>query len=183
MKTYVGDIWALIQDGYSIVVPVNLGWKGTGENVMGRGLAKEAVRLYGHEDTARWLGKIQREVYSVFKEFKHDPNDPAHVKLWIYHHDRHPLIFMPSKPLNKEAPWFSWKNKADLKMIDGGLKAFPDFLLENKVKKAAMPLLGAGNGGLDPVEIRSLIIKRLGNDDRVALVLPKELGKEQGWRT
>ena len=65
-------------------------------------------------------------------------------------------------------------------MIDAGLKAFSDFLSENKIKKAAVPLLGAGNGGLEPAKIKTLIETRLGGDDRFALVLPKEFGTE-GW--
>lgn len=183
MKTYVGDIWNLIDEGYHVVIPVNIGWKkiGTGENVMGRGLAKQAVEIYGH-GIAQWLGKTQREICEVFKEGKKNPNDPETIHLFIFRHEKHPLIFVPTKPLNMEAPHLSWQDDADVDIIRGGLEKFSEFLTENKIQRAAMPLLGAGNGGLDPDGIRGLIEEVLGADDRVALVITDPLGKEEGWK-
>ena len=180
MKTYIGNIWNLMlpEEGYQIVIPVNLGWKTSGENVMGRGLAKEARCLFPGCD--KWLGQYQKQIYELFKSAKVKPNDPKFAGQWTAWHDTAPLLFVPSKSLNEDAPWLSWKNKADPVLIDAGLKNLPEFARVNNIKKIAVPLLGAGNGGLEPAEMKSLIETRLGGDDRFALVLPKEFGTE-GW--
>ena len=184
MKTYIGDIWELVEEGFHLVIPVNIGWTHKGANVMGRGLAKQAVDVYGH-GVAEWLGKTQREVYEVFKESGNDPNDPETIALFLFSHEKHPLIFFPTKPLNTDAPNLSWQDDADIDIIRGGLAKFSHFLSEMGINKAAVPLLGAGNGGLDPGMIKELIEEVLGGDHRVAVVLPETFGngKENGWQT
>jgi hypothetical protein len=157
-----GDIWDFGNRGYEVVIPVNCGWKLTGHNVMGRGLAKQALDRYPGIDL--YLGKKQAEAV--------ESGAPMGSALWIIDHPDHPLIFFPTKSLNKKQPWLSWKQKSDKKMIGKLLDAFPDWASDRGVKKVAFPLLGAGEGGLDPIEMRDFIRKKLGDDERFVLVTP-----------
>ena len=107
MKTVLeteGDIWKWRDDPHNceVVIPTNQGWKADGSNVMGAGVAKQAVKLYGRE-IAEWYGGICQAA---------GPNTPVVV------HPEHPLIFFPVKPLNYDEPHLSWRSKADIRLID-----------------------------------------------------------------
>ena len=140
MRLYRGDIWDKLRLKHEIVIPVNIGWKKTGENIMGRGLAKQALERY--PKIASFLGNYQRD----FWEHTHCPMGNYH---WIIKYPWAPLTFFPTKPLLVEKPWLSWSQQSDEKMIKELLPHLPDYADRHGIKKIAVPVLGAGNGGLD----------------------------------
>jgi len=183
VKTYVGDIWRLVGEGYHAVVPVNIGWRSDGANVMGKGLALQA--RYRYPECEAWLGRAQRNMASAIKDAGiESKGSPTLARHWTFAYSDGPLIFMPTKPLNWEAPWASWKSPADPELVRFGLMALPELAGEKGIEKIAVPLVGAGLGGLDPDGVERTIREILGADPRFALVLPKELAPKgkTGWR-
>ncbi|NJN05671.1 MAG: hypothetical protein HC814_03790 [Rhodobacteraceae bacterium] len=146
---------------YEIVVPVNIGWRKSGTNIMGRGMAKEAVRMYPKIES--FLGGFQKDLWDTEKPPMDDPR-------WIIKYPWGPLTFFPTKVLNHEKPWMSWSNKSDKETIGKLLIHLPVFANKHGLKKLAIPLLGAGNGGLDPFEMKDLIREKIGSDPRFTLV-------------
>jgi hypothetical protein len=144
------DIWTLVES-HVIVVPVNIGWKrGTGENVMGRGLALQAARK--HPYFPLWYG---------LECAKHGAQTP--VLLYPYG----PLIAFPTKPLDQARPWMSWKNKSDLALIERGAQ---QLAVLKTAKPVAVSVVGCGNGGLEMGDVRPILDKHL-SDPRFTLVL------------
>lgn len=152
MRTEMGNIWSLLERKYHIVIPVNIGWTKTKplRNVMGRGLAFQAKTKYpGVEE---WLGARHKDLYEAAGEV----TQMGH-RAWIVKHPDHPLVFFPTKPLNEKEPHLSWKNPADRRMIEKLLWDVEHFMEAYSIKKLALPLLGAGNGGLDSEDIEKLM--------------------------
>jgi hypothetical protein len=150
---YVNDIWEL-SNTYYIVIPTNIGWKSNGKNVMGAGLAKEATIRF--PVLAEWYGTLCRH----FRE-----STPVSFL--------QPLILFPTKDLNRNSPWLSWKNKSTLGRIEKSAKelnlwirSLGDGGLERRV---AMPPVGCGNGKLNFNDVRPILEKHL-NDLPVDLV-------------
>lgn len=167
MKCSHGDIWEFFDRGCYVVIPTNAGWKkntfSTGMlNVMGRGLAWQAKQRY--PDSAEWLG----QEYFKLAQAKKPMGDPE----WLKAYPGGRLIFLPTKPLNPSTPQLSWKQKSDPIMIEKHLEQLPAFVTKCKIEKVAIPLLGAGNGGLDPEKMKDLIFCKLEKDTRFTLVLP-----------
>lgn len=50
-----------------------------------------------------------------------------------------------------------WRNPSQMEWVEEGLQDLRRFIVENKVKSVAIPALGAGNGGLDWVEVKQKI--------------------------
>ena len=163
MRIFRGDIWEKVRLKYEIVIPVNIGWKKPGVNIMGRGLAKQALERY--PKIAGFLGTIQETLWGL----EHPPmGDPR----WIIKYPWGPLIFFPTKALDKEKPWMSWAQKSDKGMIGKLLEHFHTFATKHNIEKIAVPILGAGNGGLDPLEMKDFIRAKIGDDKRFVLVTP-----------
>ena len=109
MKWVKGNIWIEHKMGSYIVIPTNAGWKGNGDNIMGAGLAKDAMkrfpelpRLYG----AYCQVKTPRVVFDEFR-----------------------LILVPSKPLNEKQPWLSWQGSADYETVKKSLQWLQDNII------------------------------------------------------
>ena len=155
MKTVLeteGDIWKWRDDPHNceVVIPTNVGWRADGSNVMGAGVAKQAVKLYGRE-IAEWYGGICQAA---------GPNTPVVV------HPEHPLIFFPVKPLNYDEPHLSWRSKADIRLIERSINQ----LALLRLGPFAIPMVGCGNGGLDEKEVYPVIHRAFRADDHVTLV-------------
>lgn len=168
MKLSHGDIWTFLDKGYHITIPTNIGWTVSTlspVNPMGRGLAKDAKARFRRCDV--WLGNE----YSLTAVAAVPMGDLAWLKLY----PKAPLIFFPTKPLDVQKPWQSWTKKSDKAMIAKHLDQFPAFITANNIPKVAVPLLGAGNGGLDPLEMKTLIQEKLGDDNRFVLLTPIDL--------
>jgi len=163
MRRERGDIWDCLRRGYHVVVPVNEGWNKEGRNVMGKGLAKDAK--FRFPDCDLWLGDTQTKL------FKSEPCIPIEDARWLMAYPFGPLIFFPTKPLNRERPWLSWANLSDLEMIRAFLHAFPAWAKTKGLERIAFPLLGAGNGKLDPFVVESLMASCL-KDTHFTLVTP-----------
>ena len=130
---YKEDIWdAKPIDGF-IVVPTNIGWKKNGENIMGAGLAKEAAERYF--ELPKLYGKWCKE---------HSRN--------IYVNDKLRVICAPTKALNEEEPWLSWKNKSEPRLVLLSymkiLRLALGWLDGSEIKSIKCPILGSGKGGI-----------------------------------
>jgi hypothetical protein len=150
IRSVKGDIWDFSKT-HLIVVPVNIGWKGTDHrNVMGRGLALQAVIKYPR--FSQWYGLECK---------KHG----AATSVMLYPYA--PLIAFPTKPLNESKPWMSWQSKSDLGLIERSSKELATMKLD---KPVAMSAVGCGNGGLDMADVRPILDRHL-SDERFTLIL------------
>lgn len=152
MQEASGDIWSWLNPPHNceIVIPTNIGWKSDGSNVMGAGLAKQAVKRYGRE-IAEWYGAICQAC---------GPHTPVVI------HEEEPLIFFPVKPLNYDEPHLSWRSKADLALIERSVEQ----LASLRLGPFAIPMVGCGNGGLDESDVYPLIQRAFRRDSHVTLV-------------
>ena len=144
-----GNILVWYKLGQTIVIPTNAGWKSNGENVMGAGIAKEA-------------SLIVPKLPSIYGEFCQQKNPRVYLK------ELH-LICVPSKPLNTSSPHLSWKQDADfatvrtsLEWLEANSEQFPN--------PVYVPLLGAGNGGLDKDLVRELMDSILKNEKFIGVI-------------
>ncbi|MCK9428789.1 MAG: hypothetical protein M0R17_02110 [Candidatus Omnitrophica bacterium] len=135
-----GNLWVWHKLGSTIVIPTNEGWKHDGSNVMGAGLAKEA-----------------REVYTELPKIY--GRDCQLLTSRVYYPD-YRLILVPSKPLNVKSPHLSWQGNANINTVTKSLKWLQD-ISESLPEKVYVPLIGAGNGQLDPELIKELMDKIL----------------------
>jgi hypothetical protein len=149
MKEARGDIWDWLKDGYRVVIPVNIGWKLDGANVMGRGLAAQAAKRY--PSLPAWWGAYCK---------KH--RDRAGVTIY----PEAPLLLFPTKPLNNETPHLSWRSESSLRLVE---RSTAELLGLPKDWKIALPLVGCGNGKLDPNDVLPILRQKL-NEDRFVLV-------------
>ena len=149
MRKARGDIWHWHDADWWIVIPTNIGWKRNGENVMGRGLAREAARRF--DGLALWYGLHCR-----------DHGASAGVVTWPLHH----LIMFPVKPLREDAPWLSWQQKADLGLIQRSAWELSQLKLRGFLQGApiAVPAVGCGNGRLKLEQVEPILAAYLDND-------------------
>lgn len=150
IKSERGSIWAY-EKTHALVIPTNIGWRAKDQaNVMGRGLALQAAQKY--PEFQLWFG---RECAAR----------GAQTPVLAY--PDAPLIAFPVKPLNAAAPWLSWKNKADLKLIERSAQQLAELKVDRPV---AVSMVGCGNGGLEMGEVRPILDQYL-SADRFTLVL------------
>lgn len=137
-----GDIWFWHKLGNYIVVPTNAGYRSDGANVMGAGIAKEAATRFS--ELPYKYGEYCKKMspHTVFDSWR--------------------LICVPSKRINLNHPYLSWKNDADYKYVEEGLTWLDTNVsliksVGTQGKQIYVPLIGAGNGGLDPHEIKHMM--------------------------
>lgn len=153
MQVIKGNLW--IHYGVSlekVVIPTNIGWKTNGKNVMGAGLAKVAAEVLD-PDLPGWYGgfcKIHEENTPVVESPKG-------------------MILFPVKPLNKSAPHMSWKQPADLKLIERSTIELAELGKKLKDHRIFVPTVGCGNGGLEISDVRPILEKHL--SDQFTLVM------------
>lgn len=162
MRTEVGDIWKLSTKADTVVIPTNVGWKNDGKNPMGRGLARQAARRWG----------FLAEMYGTFCQ-KHGRATPLCVlpmeSKWCHH-----LILFPTKPLNVEKPYLSWRQDADMALIEVNLLNLqrhastycekadaPLYYSESRSRRILVPSVGAGEGGIPEEMIMQLLERHL----------------------
>lgn len=136
------DIWDL-QKTHLIVIPVNL------RGVMGRGIAKQYADKY--PAGAKWFRMICTEPW--FEKGKPLPTRYT----WEC-----AAIMLPVKS--------NWPDKASPQMIEAGLYNLKTFLnqyvsREYPRERVALPVVGAGYGGLSVGESIKLIVKTLGQPE------------------
>lgn len=150
MRVRYGDLW----DNFPaelVVIPVNIGWKSTGEAVLGAGVAKQAADRF--PELPRWWGfQCQR-----FRE-----NTPVTL------HKDYRLILFPTKPMDMDRPWLSWKSDADSKLLWRSAAQLAAFCFTDDT--VSIPLVGCGHGKLSP-ELVLPILKTFLNQHRFQLVV------------
>ena len=73
-----------------------------------------------------------------------------------------------------------WRKPSEYSFIDAGLDDLVRVLKEYEIKSVAIPLLGAGNGGLEWERVKKIIEQKLGNLDVEIIVFePTQYIKEQ----
>jgi O-acetyl-ADP-ribose deacetylase (regulator of RNase III) len=72
--------------------------------------------------------------------------------LWLYKSDKWILNF-PTKQ--------HWKNDSKIEYLVAGLDKFISTYKEKGITSISFPLLGASNGGLDPVLVKELMVSKL----------------------
>lgn len=161
MQSTQGDIWSVSTPKDVIVIPTNIGWTSSGENVMGRGLALDAKRRWPH--LPRFYGEHCREEASLGREVGPlilDMGACAGKRMWC-----RGLILFPVKPLNTAKPYLSWRQDADLQLIERGLPSLAGVVsmgigwLEEAL--ILVPSLGCGNGNLAEDAVVPLMEKHL----------------------
>ena len=138
---------------HALVIPVNIGWDRNGKNVMGRGVAKDAARLWPTLPTT--LGNYHRryrEGSSILPVTVFDPYGEVYC--------------FPVKPL-AEQPWLSWKSPASLELIARSADELAIFW----PRLVALPRVGCGNGGLSWTVVRPILGAIL-DDHFVVVSLP-----------
>jgi len=137
-KVLIGDIWRIRLARDWVVVPVNIGWRKNGANVMGRGVAAQAAR--NCTDLPAWYGALC---------LQYGADTP------VLAHPGHRLIMFPTKPLlNPQMPQMSWKGPSTIERVRkslGELGALPPHLPWKG--RILLPAVGCGNGGLDPAVV------------------------------
>lgn len=164
-ESFTGNIWKLT-DTHWIVVPTNIGWTRSGANVMGRGIAYQAC----------CRNPLLASAYGNYCK-----SNGAKTKLYIHlQAEGDDLICIPTKPLDTKAPWLSWRHPSSLPLTIQGIVHLaaidPEKLLfawSPGKRRIAVPLLGAGNGWLNPLVIRELLDEHL-KADYFTIVEPED---------
>lgn len=156
IKPYRGNIWDLAQT-HLIVVSTNYGWDPSTDppnrNNMGAGLARQARDRYPR--LAVWYGNYCKEQWEAGNKYP-----------FVVPYQN--LILVPVKPmLDPKNPESSWDQKASLDWVRRGIAILYGMAYAAKDKEIALPLIGAGNGGLPADEVRKAIYRSLdGCSDR-----------------
>jgi hypothetical protein len=137
------------------VIPTNLGWRKNGSNVMGRGLAAQAAARY--PSLSQQYGEECRRLASQ----NEDGLSPYH---------EYQLIMFPVKPLVSAQPHMSWNQSASYGLIEANLQRLQEMLMLKDHSRIAVPLVGCGNGNLEPKRVKPLMYEAL--DDRFMLYIP-----------
>jgi hypothetical protein len=157
MNEVKGDIWRLAHFLWDdTVIPTNPGWTKAGRNVMGRGIAAQALRRFPEADA--WYGQVCMDSKGHPPVVQHRFNGIGGGRT---------LIFVPTKPFNATQPWMSWQAASSLEVIEQSLQELA--MLEPSYRlppagiqpKIYVPLLGCGNGGLHREPVRELMDKYL----------------------
>ncbi len=158
MDVVKGSLWDVGFDGHLRVVPINLGWKSSGANVMGRGVARQAAARF--PDLAMWLGRVCKDMASA-----------DIVKINRYSD----LLMFLVKPLFENVPHLSWQRDADFDLVERSARELASLLGSNQ--PIVLPLVGCGNGGLSPCDVLPMLFRHL-HSDRFTLVLtPRDYGR------
>jgi hypothetical protein len=142
LREVVGDIWDY--GATVIVVPTNGFVKTNGRNVMGAGLAKQAVARYPGIDEI--LGKAIQN------------GGGNHV-----HMIRHNVVSFPVKD--------HWTQDASLALIGQSAVELHEMMaLRPDWKLVALPRVGCGNGRLRWSHVRPILEDAFGDDERIVIV-------------
>jgi len=143
MQWVTGNIWQFHSIGRVIVIPTNAGWKNSGENVMGRGLARDAAQMFPELPIIYGAFCQAYQPHQYFKEYR--------------------LICVPSKGLNKKKPQLSWKQPSDIFIITESLMWLEEHANEFSNTSVYVPVLGTGNGELEREPVVELMNELLKN--------------------
>jgi len=144
-----GDIWdCLAKTSHYIAIPTNMTLNKQKHNVMGRGMAAQAAKMYS--SLPKLYGKRIRNKQTIdgFTYFK-----------------KYRLIMLPVKQ--------HYSKSASLSMIEEGLKLLSQLLdVEPSIKRVCVPMLGCGFGGLLYEQVLPIILKYY--HKRMIVVIPPD---------
>jgi O-acetyl-ADP-ribose deacetylase (regulator of RNase III) len=120
--------------------------------VMGKGIALQFKNAYP-ENYYAYLEAVKRKELHVGKV----QIVPLHGIYGVKY-----IINFPTK--------IHWRNPSELQWIESGLLDLRDKVVQHGTKSVALPALGCGNGGLNWVDVKSLIEKYLGDVDKAIIV-------------
>lgn len=110
---------------------------------MGKGIALEYKKRYP-------------EMYKKYYHYCHlGLFEPG--KLWIYKSSDKWVLNFPTK--------LHWQNPSEIRYLELGLQKFLDTYKQQGVTSIAFPLLGASNGGIDPVVSLEIMYRYLSQCD------------------
>ena len=134
-----GNIWDYYEDGYWIVIPVNMFVKNDGTVVMGRGLAKQAGDRFN--GLAKELGGII--------------SDEVEPTICLFPVDR--LITFPVK--------YNWWERANLGLIEKSCQQL-ELASRNEIEPLPiyLPRVGCGNGRLKWEDVKPILDKWFSDD-------------------
>jgi hypothetical protein len=146
LREVLGDIWNYHEEGHWIVITTNGTVKKNGEAVMGRGIAKQAVKKF----------------LSLPKQLGDEIGEWGN-RVFFFKKER--IITLPVKK--------NWWEKADIELIEWRVKDLVDWVdIICKHRESIVPIYmvrpGCGNGGLDWKDIKPICEKYL--DDRFYIV-------------
>lgn len=142
-----GNIWDHHRNSNWIVITTNIGWKRNGHNPMGAGIAKAAAELY--PDLPAYYG-------GICKKYQ---NDTA-----VCEYPIGKFILFPTKALNREQPWASWRAKSSIDLIIASTKQLAYLKRIRNYKNIGLPLVGCQNGGLSASDIIPILYDILDDD-------------------
>lgn len=145
MLELTGNIWRFYNDGAWICITTNCGWKKNGENVMGRGVAKQAAERF--KDIPFVYGSICQ---SYFESYPDQTLMPC-VTL-----DRFRMVMFPTKKVDPRTPWLSWQSDSSLEQIRESVRTLWE-ILDRIPGKLYLPRPGCGNGGLDWADVKPIV--------------------------
>ena len=126
--------------------------------VMGKGIALQFKQAYP-------------ENFKVYKKAC-DNKDVKPGKVHIFNLNR---MFNPKYIINFPTKRH-WKQKSIINDIEAGLSDLVKVIEELKIKSIAIPPLGCGNGGLDWITVKEMIIKHLEKSKGVEVFIYKPVG-------
>jgi hypothetical protein len=147
MQLWTDDIWTFHENGFSVVIPTNTTTRRDGTAVMGAGLAKQAADRF--------------------------PGLPAAYGKWLQ--GSHPEVpFAAPNRLFCIPTKRDWRRPSEMGLIESGV----DWLCQHYGReRVALPLLGAGLGGLNPDHILAYLTRCGAACPDWVLCVPKEMGK------
>jgi hypothetical protein len=141
MQIQKGDIWVLAKSGGGwVVIPTNTGWKHNGDNVMGRGLARQAADKFPSLPT--WYGDRCQELNGC-------PVVLPYVEA---------LLMYPTKYNPETPPHLQWRNPSRLEVVKSSavqLRQWATMALNHRL--IYLPLVGCGNGQLGRGEVMPIL--------------------------
>lgn len=140
------------------VIPTNLGWTKAGDNVMGRGVALQANRR--NNGLAAFYGAWCKMRAGL---------EPEDRDLICFANPN--LILLPVKPL-ADPPHLSWQQDADLRLLEDAVQEMAFTMINRPRVLVALPLLGCGNGRLNPAAVIPILRKHL--DQQYVLVMTED---------
>lgn len=158
MKQTTGDIWTSEDD--VIVIPTNPIVNKKGQLVMGRGLAKQAADRYPFITMAWAHNPLEPDIYIA-------PDGRELYKFHVKYHWRAPAeISIIQTSLLEMLAWYGMRRMKKLSAI-----VSPRYYQDVTI---SLPMVGCGNGKLDPKEVVPLLRRKL--DDRFTLWIHPDAG-------
>jgi len=158
-----------------ICVTTNGFVKANGNGVMGRGVAKQAVKLYPGQNLEAILGQgISLFGNSVFPLIKYNKYSiysfPVKPRQTICYEDKSNVVKHMADKFQCGDIVPGWAAKATLEIIERSLRQIIYLADINEWKKIIIPRPGCGNGELSWNSVLGLLDKYIGMDNRFYII-------------